>query len=67
MPASPKRGKYYDLNSDFKELYRTYEQQKHKFITINDSDFLENFESARTSLEELLLKMYPQKSSFENG
>jgi hypothetical protein len=65
VPVSPRRGCYYDLQSDFDAILRAYRRRSYQMITINDHDALADDTSVKGQLQALLAAMYPQKSSFE--
>lgn len=65
VPVSPRRGCYYDLQSDFDAILRAYRRRTYQMITINDHDALADDTSVKGQLQALLAAMYPQKSSFE--
>ena len=64
VPRSPKFGGYLDLGQEPGRIAGAL-HGKYKYITINDSDDLADFDEAKSRMLRLLEEKYPQKSAFE--
>lgn len=64
VPRSPKFGSYLDLAQGPEVIRRTL-NGRYKYITINDSDDLVDFQASQRQMTQLLEMKYPQKSAFE--
>lgn len=64
VPRSPRYGCYLDLSQGPEPIRRAL-NGRYKYITINDSDNLVDFQASQEQMIQLLEAKYPQKSAFE--
>lgn len=57
--------KFVKIKSDYKNVCKMIENQKHKIICINDVEGIENFEEIKENLIKSFEKVLPEKSTFE--
>lgn len=65
-PRSPKCVKYYDVSDDNSLLTQSVLHAKTKFVVVNDSAHVSDFEKAKTELLEAFTIVHGTPSSFEN-
>lgn len=64
-PRSPKCVGYFDLDNQNQKLIDAINKRKYKFIVLNDSEKVTDFQKAQSRLAAVLEEVFPEKSSFE--
>lgn len=64
-PCSYRHGKFFNITSDNKKLFKALSKKKYKMVCCNDGDDIDDFELRKRQLVEVFDKKLPEKSEFE--